>query len=71
MQRDEEVIAELVVTGGDSPWLNARVQPAPGSEEVRSWVTHPATVFATLNNGSSALVNSADHRAGELLVFDL
>jgi hypothetical protein len=30
---------------------------------------HPATVFATLNNGSSPLVNSADNRAGDLLVF--
>jgi hypothetical protein len=31
----EELIAELVVTGGDFPWLNARVRAMPGFEEVR------------------------------------
>jgi hypothetical protein len=29
------VAAELVVDGGDFPWLNARVQAAPGFEEIR------------------------------------
>ena len=58
-----------MVTAGDFPWLSAKVQPAPGFEEVRLRLTHPATVFATLNNGSSVLVNSADNRAGDLLVF--
>jgi hypothetical protein len=33
--RGEELIAELVVTGGDFPWLNARVRPAHGFEKVR------------------------------------
>jgi hypothetical protein len=33
--RGEEVVAELVVDGGDFPWLNARVQAAPGFEEIR------------------------------------
>ena len=35
MRRGEEIIAELVVTGGDFPWLNALVRPTPGFEEVR------------------------------------
>lgn len=33
--RGEEPIAELLVTGGDFPWLNARLLPGPGFEEVR------------------------------------
>jgi hypothetical protein len=33
--RGDEFPAELVVTGGDSPWLNARVRPAAGFAEVR------------------------------------
>ena len=33
--RDNELLAELAVTGGDFPWLNAQVRPAVGFEEVR------------------------------------
>jgi hypothetical protein len=33
--RGEELLAELVVTGGDFPWLNAKVRPATGFDEVR------------------------------------
>jgi hypothetical protein len=35
VRRGEEVVAELVVTGGDFPWLNALLRPAPGFEQVR------------------------------------
>jgi hypothetical protein len=31
---DGEVLAELVVTGGDLPWLNARVDPRAGLKDV-------------------------------------
>ena len=34
MQR-EELLAELIVTGGDFPWLNARIRAMPGFEAVR------------------------------------
>ncbi len=33
--RGDELLAELVVTGGDFPWLNAEVRPAAGFAEVR------------------------------------
>ena len=33
--RGEEPIADLVVTGSDFPWLNARVRTLPGFEQVR------------------------------------
>ena len=33
--RGDELLAELVVTGGDFPWLNARVRPAAGFAEIR------------------------------------
>lgn len=33
--RGDELLAELVVTGGDCPWLNAEVRPAAGFAEVR------------------------------------
>ena len=33
--RGDELVAELVVTGGDFPWLNAEVRPAAGFAEVR------------------------------------
>src|SRR5262245_28343067 len=35
LARGEEILADLVVTGGDLPWLNAQVHPAPGFEDVR------------------------------------
>jgi len=34
--RGEELLAELVVTDADFPWLNARVRPAAGFAGVRS-----------------------------------
>lgn len=33
--RGDELVAELVVTGGDFPWPNAKVRPAAGFAEVR------------------------------------
>lgn len=33
--RGDELLAELVVTGGNFPWLNARVRPAAGFAEIR------------------------------------
>ena len=35
LYRGAKLIADLVVTGGDFPWLNADVHPFPGFEEVR------------------------------------
>jgi hypothetical protein len=35
LYRREELIAELVVTGGNFPWLEARVEPRPGLEALR------------------------------------
>jgi hypothetical protein len=35
LYRGDELIAELVVNGGDFPWLNADVRPYPGFEDVR------------------------------------
>jgi hypothetical protein len=35
LYRGEELIADLVVTGGDFPWLTAGVRPYGGFEEVR------------------------------------
>jgi hypothetical protein len=35
LMRGAELIAEFVVTGGDFPWLNARVRAMPGLDEVR------------------------------------
>ncbi len=33
--RGDELLAGLVVTGGDFPWLNAKVRPATGFAEIR------------------------------------
>lgn len=33
--RDDELLADLVVTGVGFPWLNARLRPAAGFEQVR------------------------------------
>lgn len=35
LMRGEELLAELAVTGGDFPWLRARVRAMPGFEAVR------------------------------------
>jgi len=40
--RSDELLAELVVTGGDFPWLNAKVRPAAGFAEVRRLLTAAA-----------------------------
>ncbi|GLW35044.1 hypothetical protein [Actinoplanes regularis] len=32
---DGQTVADLVVYGGDFPWLNARIEPRAGFEEVR------------------------------------
>jgi hypothetical protein len=35
LMQGEELLAELIVTGGDFPWLNARIRAMPGFEAVR------------------------------------
>lgn len=35
LYRGEELVADLVVTGSDLPWLNAEVRPCGGFEDVR------------------------------------
>ena len=35
VRRGEQIIAELAVTGGDFPWLNATVWSSPGFEQIR------------------------------------
>lgn len=35
LYRGDEIVADLVVTGGDFPWLNARVEPRDGFDELR------------------------------------
>lgn len=35
LRRDGQAIADLVVTGGDFPWLNATLRASPGFEEIR------------------------------------
>ena len=35
LYRGDELIADLVLAGGEFPWLNARVNPHSGLEEVR------------------------------------
>jgi hypothetical protein len=32
---DGRALADLVITGGDFPWLNARVEPGDGFEDLR------------------------------------
>jgi hypothetical protein len=35
LYRGEDLVADLVVTGGDFPWLQARVEPRPPFDEVQ------------------------------------
>jgi hypothetical protein len=35
LRRGDELVAELVVTGGDFPWLNAIVRATPAFDELR------------------------------------
>ena len=35
LRRGDELVAELVVTGGDFPWLNATVRATPAFDELR------------------------------------
>jgi hypothetical protein len=51
LMQGEELLAELVVTGGDFPWLNARIRAMPEfeavrplfGEELRRWGTSTTT----------------------------
>jgi hypothetical protein len=46
----EERIADLVVTGGDFPWLHARVRPYPGLEELRPLFDEERRLLDELDN---------------------
>ena len=36
LRRGDDVVAELVVTGGDFPWLHATVRPSAGFDALRT-----------------------------------
>ena len=52
--RGDELLAELVVTGGDFPWLNAEVRPAAGFADVRRLFDDERTILC----GSSGPADS-------------
>jgi hypothetical protein len=33
--RGDQIVADLIVYGGDFPWVNARLEPKEGFEEIR------------------------------------
>ena len=35
LMQGRELLVELIVTGGDFPWLNSRIRAAPGFEAIR------------------------------------
>jgi hypothetical protein len=52
--RGEELVAELVVNGGDFPWLNARVRAASGLEEVRPLFEEELRLLEHIDNDVGA-----------------
>ncbi|WP_307870928.1 hypothetical protein [Micromonospora sp. C51] len=46
---DSEVVAELVVNGGDFPWLNARVDPREGLAELRPLFAEELRLLDSIN----------------------
>jgi hypothetical protein len=63
LYRGDELIADLVVNGGDFPWLNADVRPHPGFEDVRPLFDEElrllADVTTTSRNGRPRTRKSA------------
>ena len=53
LHRDDEVIAHLVVTEADFPWLRARVEPRPGFEAVRELFVADLVTSEAINDDDS------------------
>jgi hypothetical protein len=54
LYRADELLAVLVVTGGDFPWLNARVEPRDGFEEVRPLFTEELRLLDNIGQDVAA-----------------
>jgi hypothetical protein len=50
----DELLADLVVTGGDFPWLNARIHPHSGFEEVRPLFAEELRLLDDIGNDVDA-----------------
>jgi len=48
-RRGNELVADLIVTGGDFPWLNASVQATPAFEELRPLFAEDLRLLDQLN----------------------
>ena len=54
LRRGDELVADLIVTGGDSPWLNATVQATPAFEELRPLFAEELRLLDQLNQNTEA-----------------
>jgi hypothetical protein len=52
--RGDELIADLVVTDGDFPWLHARLEPTSAFEEVKDIFTEELRLLDRLDDEYSA-----------------
>jgi len=54
LRRGNELVADLIVTGGDFPWLNAAVQATPAFEELRPLFAEELRLLDQLNQNTEA-----------------
>ncbi len=81
LYRDDELIAEIVATGGDFPWLYGRVDPRPGLDPVLPMLSEFGTYLAEVGGDTEAraeyervlatlrLVTPDGHPASKFLLY--
>ena len=60
LHRGDELLADLVVTDGDFPWLYARVRPHDGFEDVRPLFAEELRLLDDIENDSAAWETAYD-----------
>ena len=56
--RGDRVVADLIVYGGDFPWLNARVEPTEGFEELRPIFEHELRLLDAIDENIDGWENA-------------
>ena len=70
LRRGAQVVAELVVTGGDFPWLNAAVRPAPGFEEVQPLFEEELRALDRIDDDPGAWEAAYENIRGAVILHD-
>ncbi|MBO0822801.1 MAG: hypothetical protein J2P27_02955 [Actinobacteria bacterium] len=68
LRRGDELVAELVVTGGDFPWLNATVRATPAFDELRPLFVEELSLLDRLDQDVEAWEAAYDRVRREVIL---